>query len=307
MPQCLNNNRNKTVSLFDKAIYKFNKMSSYREKSRLRRIFTWKRVLVLVCFAAAIIMLISVSSPSSNSHKPNWRRKILDGIAAKTKWNRETVEYFKRQLGLVNIYKIPPTNNPCPHYYWDKKEDYLIVTGFPGPNVADLESLLWLYFNLLALEKTDRPTTSPIVRFMLPSKSKEMLDKVFSEVQFGDLSMLFHCESQLKMDKLLTYSRVFGHFEDIEKDEREPQNKKIQLIILNEGTKRLTELADYEFTFDSYRPKFIEELVHNVQKDVRKAVDLSPNDKSGDGRVSKGARVPLNLIGVSVEERDYVS
>lgn len=237
------------------------------------------------------------------------RERSFDGIAAKTKWDRETVEYFKRQLGLDNNNnKTPPTDDPCLEYNWDKKMEYLIVTGFPGPNV-DLESQLWLYFNLLALEQTDRPS-SPMIRFMLPAKSKEILDNVFSGVQFGDLSMMFHCEPELKMDKLLTYSRVFGHFEDIEKDEREPQNKKIQLIILNKGTKRLTELADYEFTFDSYRPKFIEELVRNVQRVVRKAVHLPPTDNSGGVGVGGGTRVvsvPLNLIGVSVEESDYVS
>lgn len=274
-------------------------MSQYREKSRFFRIVTWKRVLILTCCAVTLTMIIHMSSSGQ-------LRQRMDGIAAKTEWDKETVELFKRQLGFNEIHKNN-NNDPSPKcpLYLDDKEEYLFVTGFPGPDVTDLETQLWLYFNLMALEKTDRGQ-SPIVRFLLPSKSKAQLEKVFEGLQFGDLSQLIHC---VTIDDLLTHARVIGHFEVISMDEREDASK-VQLIILNEGTKRLTELADYEFSFSPYRPAFDNDLMQKVQKVVRSAVDLSSDDSGGNGDNGDNVRVvdtvPLNFIGVSVEARDNV-
>lgn len=221
------------------------------------------------------------------------------------KWDEDTIKLFKKQLSLDSTAlegELDPSY--CSNLWEDA--DYLIVTGFLGLEADDLESNLWLYFNLLALEKSDR-TFSPNLRLLLPFNSKQILEKVFESVAFGDLSILVQCEKHVKIDELLQQSRIVGHFEEIFFEESSKESVK-QLIILNAGAKRLKELADFDFSFVPYRPLFTQEIVRKVRWLMGRG-----NVPVGDYSVEEGEppaivdTVPLNFIGVYVGQRDNVS
>lgn len=222
------------------------------------------------------------------------------------KWDEDTIKLFKKQLSLDTTALEQELDPSYCSNLWEENADFLIVTGFLGLNEDDLESYLWMYFNFLALEKSDR-TFSPNLRLLLPSKAKQALENVFENVAFGDLSILVQCEKHVKIDELLQQSRVVGHFEEIFFEESSKESVK-QLIILNAGAKRLKELADFDFSFVPYRPLFTQNIVRKVRWLMGRG-----NVPVGDYSVEEGEppaiadTVPLNFIGVYVGQRDNVS
>lgn len=258
--------------------------------------FTWRRVLVLICFA--VILIIIIRTPMEGRRKKEQRALLLEKISGNTNWDKSTVQLFKKQLGLDEPLETKGDLYNC-FDMWEENMDYLIVTGFPPEKDDDIESHLWLYFNLLSLEKFDR--NSPL-RLLLPLKSKQILSKVFENLQFGDLSILTKCNSHVNIDQLLTRARIVGHFDEIAISEQQQGN--IQMVVLNRGAKRLKELADFDFSFVPYRPLFTRELIQRVGPLIGRVSNVPADGESGETPVVD--TVPLNLIGVHVDQKDNV-
>lgn len=198
-------------------------------------------------------------------------------------WDASQVNLFKRQLEL---YSIEETARNCVDFL-DENVNYLIVTGYPGVDEY-LASHLWLFFNFLALQKVgkEKQKWSTSIKFFLPSSSRRILNGVFQDIEFGDLSEVLHCPDKLNVDNLLRNSRIIGDFDEIVFDPKIEGN--VQMIILNKDSKRLKELAALDLTFPPYRPKFQPELMAKVQTIALQAAGLGINkstDDQGDGEV----------------------
>lgn len=282
-------------------------MTEYREKSRIRRIITWKRLLLLACFSAALYMIIR--TPIDQQELEDRRL-----AAAPNEWDATTVNLFKKQLGVQDRMenrlpgalrnKTDPTN--CRDFS-DEDQDYLIITGFPGPENT-FQSHLWLFFNLLALEKIDRPP-SLTIRLLLPRSSHQILKHLFQDIQFDDLSSVLNCNTNLNVQELLKFSRIIGNQDKVQFDLT--RSEKVQLVILNENTRRLKDLSELDFSFIPYRPSFRTEVLKNVQEIVMKAADVSLMDSSSkeedaDAVVEDIPTIRHTFVGVYLGEDDKV-
>lgn len=281
-------------------------MSHHRDKSPWRRVFSWKRIILFAGFCVLLYMIVKTPRNGPQKTQRQTNKDLLK------EWDEETIKLFKKQLHIDTALEQEVDLASCSDL-WDEQSDYLIITGFLGYSGADddLQSHLWLYFNLLALEKVEN-MAAPNVLFLLPLKTKQTLEKVFESVAFGDLSMLVRCEKHVKIDELLKFSRVVGHFDEIGFEDKKSSRKK-QLVILNEGTKRLQELADFDFSFVPYRPLFTQEIVQKTRSLMgRGNVPLVGDYSAEEGREESPSAVvdtvvALNFIGVYVDQRDNVS
>lgn len=273
-------------------------MTKYRDRSWFFRVLSWKRLLLITCFAVAVVMIVRTPMNGPPKNEPS---VIIDRLAVRD-WDGDTVNLFKKQLGILNKSGKPTFS--CKDL-WEENNNYLIVTGFPSEDEDDLESHLWLYLNLLSLEKFDS-VQSPTLRLLLPSRTKAVLRKIFQNIQFGDLSNLLHCAEDVQLDRMLAKSRIVGHFEEISFNEQRT-TENIQLVILNRDTKRVNELSRFDFSFLPYRPLFTQELMQKVRPLIAGLVNTG--ERAGDDNTNPAdvGTVSHNLIGVYIDERDNVS
>lgn len=285
-------------------------MTEYREKSRIRRIITWKRLLLLFCLSVALYMIIRT---------PMDQQQLEDRLLATSpkEWDAATVNLFKKQLGIQDRVenRLPgalrnKTATNCRDFTVED-QDYLIITGFPGTE-NNFESHLWLFFNLLALEKIDRPP-SLTIRLLLPQSSHRILDRLFQDIQFDDLSAVLDCNTNVDIQELVQFSRILGNQDKVEFDQT--RSGKVQLVILNENTRRLKDLSELDFSFIPYRPGFRTEVLKKVQEMVMKAADVSLLDSSskeedeeeGDATVDEVPTIRHSFVGVYLADNDKVS
>lgn len=241
-------------------------------------------------------MILRTSITVTRDEKEQLRTR--SEIAASMEWDKETVALFKKQLHLNEESEVKIDHSTCSDIWW-QDTDYLIVTGFPPLDSSDLESHLWLFYNLVALEKFEG-IQWPTVRLLLPSKTRKYLESVFETVQFGDLQLLTQCGDQVNVDRLLKHTRIVGHYDEISFD---IGGKGQQLFIMNYDTKRVKELAEFDFSFVPYRPLFTHELMERIRPLIGRAHDLPAAQDS----VEEPAAVPHNFIGVHVDRKDNVS
>lgn len=235
----------------------------HRDRSNLRRVLTWKRLLLL-CSCTVILFMI-IKTPLKNGSSLNDAR--FEKMSRQ--WDGATVQHFRRVLDLPMIEERVPgvarnKTKPCKDF-WDDDQDYLIITGIPGATATSARSLishLWLFFNLLALEKMERKSTLTL-RLLLPSTSRQLMQTLFKDVQFDDLAEVLNCNANVDAEELLRNARIVGSQNEISFNAARPGNK--QLVILNENTRRLKDLSELELSFAPYRPNFREIVLQKVK------------------------------------------
>lgn len=236
-------------------------------------------MLLIIC--AIITLLILIKTP-------------FDKQLNRVKWDKSTTELFKRQLGLSDVNKM--TQVTCPETLIES-QNYIIVTGFLSTINNTLENHLWLYFNLLSLETVYR-SSLPNLRFLLPTESHKVLSRVFENVLIKELGVFVQCHPKLNIDQMVANSIVVGSYLRIFLEDQKSA-KSDEMIILNENTKRLVELAELDFSFKPNLPVIRKGWMERARRFLEEKV-LGRN-RRGEGIADS------YVVGVYVGKNDDVS